>query len=259
MTMDVAGVQLDIVWENKQANHDKVRSLVAAAGLAKGSLVVLPEMFATGFSMNVAATSQTEQRETETFLSALAKEQGIFVCGGVVNRAPDGRGLNQSVTFGPDGGLLARYSKIHPFSYGGETAHYSGGSEVVRYRVGEVETSSFVCYDLRFPEIFRNAAKRGAELLTVIANWPEPREAHWLALLKARAIENQAYVLGVNRCGKDPKLAYSGRGQIIDPRGNVLADGGNAEGVFRAGIDLAALKSYRKDFPALSDMKSGWL
>ena len=103
MTMFVAGVQLDIVWENKQANHDKVRSLVAARKLPKGALVVLPEMFATGFSMTVDATAQSGRAETEAFLSGLAKEQGLFVCGGVVVRAPDGRGLNQSVTFSPAG------------------------------------------------------------------------------------------------------------------------------------------------------------
>ena len=257
--MYVAGVQLDIVWENKRANHEKVRALVAAAKLPKGALLALPEMFATGFSMNVAEIAQSEQRETEVFLAGLAKEHGIFVCGGVVVRGADGRGLNQSVTFDPAGVLIARYSKIHPFSYGGETLQYSAGTEVILYGLSDVTVAPFVCYDLRFPEIFRNGAKRGAQLYTVIANWPEPREAHWLALLKARAIENQAFVLGVNRCGRDPKLAYSGRGQLIDPRGNVLADGGNAEGVFGAEIDLASLLAYRKDFPALQDMKSGWL
>ena len=254
--MHVAGVQLDIAWEDKAANHARVRDLVAAAKLPKGSLVVLPEMFATGFSMNVAGIADGP---TEAFLAGLAKEQGLFVCAGVVTKAPDGRGLNQSVTVGPDGAVLARYSKIHPFSYAGETNHYAPGTETLVYRWGDVSVAPFVCYDLRFPEIFRNATKKGAQLLTVIANWPEPRESHWLALLKARAIENQAFVVGVNRCGRDPKLAYSGRGQIIDPRGNVLADGGNREGVFGADVDLAALLSYRKDFPALQDMRSGWL
>ena len=257
--MYLAGVQLDIVWENKRANHEKVRALVGAAELPKRALLALPEMFATGFSMNVAEIAQSEQRETEVFLAGVAKECGIFVCGGVVVRGADGRGLNQSVTFDPAGALLARYSKIHPFSYGGETLQYSAGTDVILYGLGDVTVAPFVCYDLRFPEIFRNGAKRGAQLYTVIANWPEPREAHWLALLKARAIENQAFVLGVNRCGRDPKLAYSGRGQLIDPRGNVLADGGNAECVFGAEIDLASLLAYRKDFPALQDMKSGWL
>jgi predicted amidohydrolase len=257
--MYIAGVQLDIVWENKQANHDKVRSLIAAAKLPKGALIALPEMFATGFSMNVAEIAQSDARETEAFLASLSQEHGIFICAGVVTRNSDGRGLNQSVTFAPDGELVARYSKIHPFSYGGETEQYAPGTEVVIYLIGKLVIAPFVCYDLRFPEIFRNAVKRRAQLYTVIANWPEPREAHWLALLKARAIENQAFMLGVNRCGRDPKLAYSGRSQLIDPRGNVLADAGNAEGVFGAEIDLDSLRAYRKDFPALNDMKPGWL
>jgi omega-amidase len=257
--MRVAGVQLDIAWEDKAANYAKVRTLVAAAKLPREALVVLPEMFATGFSMDVAAIAEQALGPTESFLASLAGEFGVFVCGGVVLRAADGRGLNQAVTFAPDRGLVARYSKIHPFSYGGETQHYAPGTEVITYRIGTLPLATFVCYDLRFPEIFRNATKKGVQLLTVIANWPEPREAHWLALLKARAIENQAFVIGVNRCGRDPKLAYSGRGQVIDPKGNVLADGGNGEGVFGADLDLASLLAYRKDFPALQDMRSGWL
>jgi predicted amidohydrolase len=257
--MRVAGVQLDIAWEDKKANYAKVGGLVGAAKLPRGTFVLLPEMFATGFSMNVAGIAENPGGETEIFLAGLAAEFGVTVCAGVVTRAADGRGLNQSVTFAPDRSLVARYSKIHPFSYGGETQHYAPGTEVLTYAADGVPVAPFVCYDLRFPEIFRNAAKRGAQLLTVMANWPEPREAHWLALLKARAIENQAFVIGVNRCGRDPKLAYSGRGQVIDPRGNVLADGGNAEGVFSAELDLASLAAYRKDFPALQDMRSGWL
>jgi len=257
--MYVAGVQLDIAWEDKVANHAKVRALVAAAKLPRGALVVLPEMFATGFSMNVAGIAEAPGGMTEAFFASLAMEQGVHVAGGVVVRAPDGRGLNQSLTVGPDGAVVARYSKIHPFSYAGETNHYAPGTETLTYAWGGASVSPFVCYVLRFPEIFRNAAKKGAQLLTVIANWPEPREAHWLALLKARAIENQAFVIGVNRCGRDSKLAYSGRGQVIDPRGDVLADGGNAEGVFGAELDLASLLAYRKDFPALQDMRSGWL
>jgi predicted amidohydrolase len=259
MTMHIAGIQLDIAWEDKVANHAKVRGLVAAAKLPKGSLVLLPEMFATGFSMNVAGIAEAPGGMTEAFLASLAMEHGFYVAGGVVVRAPDGRGLNQSLTMGPDGAVVARYSKIHPFSYAGETDHYAAGTETLTYAWAGASVAPFVCYDLRFPEIFRNATKKGAHLLTVIANWPEPREAHWLALLKARAIENQAFVIGVNRCGKDPKLAYSGRGQVIDPRGNVLADGGNGEGVFGADLDLPSLLQYRKDFPALQDMRTGWL
>ena len=112
------------------------------------------------------------------------------------------------------------------------------------------------CYDLRFPELFRKAVARGAEVLTIIACWPAARQEHWLTLLRARAIENQCYVAGVNRIGSDPSgLAYSGRSQIIDPRGAVLADGLDGEGPIRAEANLAELRRYRRDFPALEDIR----
>jgi omega-amidase len=256
--MHVALVQLDLAWEDKRTNHAKVRALLGKARVPKGSLVVLPEMFSTGFSMNAEAIAEGEDRLTERFLASAAKEFGVAVLGGVVNLGPDGRGRNQALAIGPDGAVLARYAKIHPFSYGEETKHYSAGTEIVLFDFDGFKVAPFVCYDLRFPEIFRAAVKKGAQLYTVIANWPEAREAHWLALLKARAIENQAYVVGVNRCGRDPKLAYSGRSQVIGPKGDVLADAGTAEGVTLAEIDLAPLFEWRRAFPALVDMKSGW-
>lgn len=256
--MRIAGVQFDVAWEDKKANHAKVRSLLEGAHLAPGTLVLLPEMFSTGFSMQVGAIAEGEAQETERFLAGLARELGVAVLGGVVNLGPDGRGRNQALAIAPNGATLCRYSKIHPFSFGEETRHYTGGTEITHFEFAGVRISPFVCYDLRFPEIFRAATTRGAQLLAVIANWPQPREEHWLTLLKARAIENQAYVVGVNRCGRDPKLFYSGRSQVIGPKGEILADAGGAEGVIQAEVDLAGLQEWRKAFPALSDMKSGW-
>jgi omega-amidase len=256
--MHVALVQLDLAWEDKRANHAKVRVLLEKARVPKGSLLVLPEMFSTGFSMSAAAIAEGEDRLTERFLASVAQEYGVVVLGGVVNLGPDGRGRNQGLAIGPDGAPLARYSKIHPFSFGEETTHYSGGTEIVLFDHAGFKIAPFVCYDLRFPEVFRVAVGKGAQLYAVIANWPQPREAHWLALLKARAIENQAYVVGVNRCGRDPKLAYSGRSQVVDPKGEVLADAGTAEGVTLVEIDLAPLLEWRRLFPALSDMKPQW-
>lgn len=255
--MHVAGVQIDIAWEDKPANHAKVRAL--AAGVPAGSLIVLPEMFSTGFSMNVEGIHEGEARASERFLAELAKERKSTVLGGVVTRPAGGRGRNEALLVGSDGAEAARYAKIHPFSYAGETDHYEPGREVVVAPVGGLALCPLVCYDLRFPEAFRQGVRRGAELFVVIANWPAPREEHWTTLLRARAIENQAYVVGVNRVGRDPKLAYSGRSMIIDPRGTVLADGGSAEGVVRAELDPASLRAWRRDFPALSDIRSGWI
>jgi predicted amidohydrolase len=254
----VAAVQLDVAWEDKPSNHAKVRALLGGSPPPPGTLVVLPEMFSTGFSTNVAGIAEGDGRPTERFLSELARERGVTTLGGVVNLQADGLGRNEAVVFDPRGDLVARYAKIHPFSLAGESRFYASGQEVVLFRMGDFTVAPFVCYDLRFPEVFRRGVRKGAQLFCVIASWPEPREAHWMALLKARAIENQAYVVGVNRCGRDPKLAYSGRSQIIDPRGSVLADAGGAEGVISCDLDLPALEAYRLEFPALADMKPGW-
>ena len=253
--MLVTAIQPDIAWENKPANFERVRQLVDAARPEAGGLVVLPEMFATGFSMDVARIHEGRERETETFLAGMARERGVYAVGGLTNLGPNGRGRNEAVAFGPDGREVARYAKMHPFSFGGEPEHYSPGDRVVTCRIGEFTAAVTICYDLRFPELYRAAVLAGADLLVAIANWPAPRAAHWTTLLAARAIENQAYVVGVNRCGSDPKHAFSGHSQVIDPRGKVLADAGEQEGSITAALDLEGLKAYRREFPALSDIR----
>ncbi len=183
--MQIVACQLDIAWEDKPANYQRVRSLLAEAAVRPGALVVLPEMFATGFSMHVDAIAEAEDGPTHRFLAELAGQYQSLVMGGVVTRAADGRGRNQAVAYDAAGRLVARYSKIHPFSFAGETEYYAGGGDVVTFSWQEFTIAPLVCYDLRFPEVFRLATRRGAELLVVIANWPQRRESHWLALLRA--------------------------------------------------------------------------
>lgn len=247
--------QLDIAWEDKRANYKKVRALLESAAAPPESLVVLPEMFSTGFSMNVPGIRENTPSETERFLESVAREFRVFVLGGLVTPGKDGRGRNEAVVFHPDGKLLARYCKIHPFTFGGETQHYEAGSEIALFDWAGFNVAPFVCYDLRFPEIFRIGAKRGAQLFAVIANWPSKRMNHWITLLQARAIENQAYVVGVNRCGNDPKLSYPGRSLIIDPLGEIIADAGTGEAMAGAEVDPARIKAWRSEFPALPDMR----
>ena len=157
--------------------------------------------------------------------------------------------------FSPEGVELARYRKMHSFTYAGESQHYRQGSALSLFEINGFRIAPFICYDLRFPEIFRQATKRGVDLFAVIANWPAAREQHWLTLLKARAIENQAYVAAVNRCGDDPRLHYSGRSLIIDPHGDVLADAKDQKGTISGLLDLEYLHKYRREFPALADMR----
>jgi predicted amidohydrolase len=253
--MRVIGLQLDCVWENKPANHAKVLSLLERAKPGPETLVVLPEMFATGFSMNVKGIDDTESRETQDFLSRVAVEYKVYLAGGVVTTNADGRGLNQCVVYSPDGDEVARYSKMQPFTLGGESDHYAAGQRPVVFNCLGFNVAPFICYDLRFPEIFRAAVAQGANLFPVIASWPVAREDHWLALLNARAIENQSYVVGVNRCGDDPKLHHSGRSAVFDPGGKCLADAGNEEGWVDVALELQDLIEYRKQLPFLNDMR----
>lgn len=250
---NVYAVQFDIVWENKAANFRKVEALVEAAEPAPGSLVVLPEMFACGFSMNLAVTRQCAEREDEAFLSGLARKHGVFVAGGVVSCGTGEMGRNEAVVFSPEGNVVARYTKIHPFSLGGESKGHEAGTEIVTFEWGGFVVAPFVCYDLRFPEIFRAAARKGANLFLVIALWPVKRQQHWLTLLQARAIENQAYAVGVNRVGREPELLYAGRSVVVDPHGVIIADAGEREHILPATIEPEIVHAWRRDFPALRD------
>jgi predicted amidohydrolase len=256
--VNVIALQLDIAWENKPANFAKVRELLVQASPEKDSLVVLPEMFATGFSMNVDAIAESYGGETEQFLADIATTFGIHLIAGAAMRGRDGKARNKALVFSPEGKLIAFYAKMHPFTPGGEAEHYTAGDHPVAFRWGDCTVSPFVCYDLRFPEVFREAAAaHRPELFAVIANWPEKRIQHWVRLLQARAIENQAYVVGVNRVGSDPYYAYTGRSMIIDPQGEILVDAGEREGFIQAKLDLANLRKYREGLPFLADLRAG--
>ena len=253
--MQVVSCQCNVTWENKTENFLRVAQLVADLNPQPGALVVLPEMFATGFSLNVDIVAEGEAGPTETFLSELARRHRAFVVGGLVRRASDARVFNESVAFNPEGQLLCRYQKMHPFTPGGEANHVSPGVEPVSFSLGDWRVAPFICYDLRFPERFRAiAAAAQPELYIVIACWPEARIHHWVRLLQARAIENQAYVVGVNRFGCDPRQYHPGRSIVVDFHGNILSDAGTKETATVTFLELAALRDYRRDLPFLDDL-----
>jgi predicted amidohydrolase len=145
---------------------------------------------------------------------------------------------------------------MRPFTVGGESLHYLAGERPATFEWAGCRVAPLICYDLRFPELFRaSTAQCKPELFVVIASWPEKRILHWQRLLQARAIENQAYVVGVNRVGTDPYYAYCGRSLVADPQGEILADAGGAEGVVSAELDLEALRKYREGLPFLDDIR----
>ncbi|MFA9476869.1 carbon-nitrogen family hydrolase [Phycisphaerales bacterium AB-hyl4] len=263
--MKLIACQYDIAWEDKPANHQRLSAWLRERRPEPGTLVLLPEMFATGFSMNVAkiaegnGAAEGADRPSERWLAELAAELGVYLLAGVVNVGPDGRGRNQAVVFDPQGAQLARYAKLHPFSHAGEDDHFAGGDRLALFDWQGLKVAPVVCYDLRFPELFRHLTRAGAELFAVIANWPAARAHHWRPLLQARAIENQAFVVGLNRCGQDPNVPYSGQSVAYDPQGRAVAEAGEQPAMLDCDIDREVLTTFRAKFPALRDMRADLL
>lgn len=255
--MNVITVQHNVAWGERKANFDTIRRLLTAGETAAGSLIVLPEMFSTGYNMEVDAVAESSRSGTEEFLSTLAWEYQSHIVGGLVTRDPSsGKGRNELAVFNPAGRPLALYQKNHTFSYAGESDHYLPGDGLALFDWNGFKVCPLICYDLRFPELFRTAVRAGTTLFTVSANWPASRIGHWNTLLAARAIENLSYVVGVNRVGSDPHHEYSGSSRIIDPQGKILAEADHSETVLSAPADLEGLRAWREEFPALRDMKA---
>jgi predicted amidohydrolase len=257
--MRVAGLQCDLVWEDPHANRERLGPRIEDAARAGARLVVLPEMWPSGFSMATERIAEDEGGPSERFLAESAGATGAAVGGSVAQRRAAGaKARNVFVLALPDG-AVHRYAKIHPFSYGGESRHYDAGDAAVTVTWEGVRVTPLVCYDLRFPELFAAAASR-TDLFVVVANWPAARAAHWDALLTARAIETQAYVLGVNRVGAGGGLDYVGGSRLVGPLGQTLdgdasADGAPRERVVAGDVEPAEVAAVRARFPFLADRR----
>jgi omega-amidase len=250
----VSGIQHDIVWEQPDANFARLAPMIANAAAGGARLIVLTEMFSTGFSMATDRIAEPEAGPSVAFLVEQARAHGVWVCGSAPVRAGDAdRPANRLVLAAPDGSLR-HYDKIHPFSYGREHEHYAAGSSFLTVDIEGLRVSGFVCYDLRFADEFWALAP-DTDCYVVVANWPASRRAHWKALLVARAIENQAYVVGVNRVGEGRNLAYAGDSMIVDPLGEVLASAAQTETTISANVDAAQVAKVRAEFPFLQDRR----
>jgi predicted amidohydrolase len=188
------------------------------------------------------------------FLVDRARAHGVWVCASVPELAPGtDRPFNRLVLAAPDGRTW-RYAKIHPFTYGREDEHYAAGDTFLTVDVEGVRCSFFVCYDLRFADEFWALAER-TDCYVVPSNWPAARREHWTTLLRARAVENEAYVVGVNRVGAGGKLDYGGDSMIVDPFGEVLAHAGATETILTADVDPARVRKVRAEYPFLQDRR----
>lgn len=255
----VAAVQHDIVWGDRDTNFERLAPKVAGAVASGAGLVLLTETFSTGFGFDDPDfVTEPEGGVSSQFLASQAVEHGVWVGGSCAevrgdNDPDDSRPSNSFVLAGPDG-TQHRYRKIHPFSHADEQKYVRAGDELVTVDVAGFRVSMFVCYDLRFADEFWQVAEQ-TDVYLVPANWPGKRREHWMALLRARAIENQAYVVGVNRVGDGSGLAYTGDSQIIDPLGQVLAAGSHTETVLMADLSTREVESTRTHFQFLPDRR----
>ena len=242
-------LQTDPVWQDLSASRARLADMLASAGDVRGAFVVVPEMAESGFTMH---PERACDGASVGFAAELAVRHGCFLQHGFVERSAAGH-RNRVAIVAPDGAVRLTYAKNHLFSPAGEPTAYEAGGAIAIAEVGGLRTSSFICYDLRFPELWRHAALAGAEVMALSACWPQVRQAHWRALSIARAIENQAFVLACNRTGNEPNASYGGGSLVIAPDGEVLAEAGAAPGPLFADIDPDRVRAWRAKFPALRD------
>lgn len=257
--MKVAAVQHDVVWESAADTCTRVAPRIADAAREGARLVALTEMFAVGFSMATERIAEPADGPSTAFLVEQARAHHVWVAASVPTLARDGGAgalpTNCFVLASPTGDVH-RYDKIHPFSYAGEHEHYAAGAVSPTWDVEGVRVTPFVCYDLRFADDWW-AKAADTDLYVCVANWPASRRLHWQTLLRARAIENQAYVLGVNRVGSGGGVDYSGDSALVDPFGEdvAVASPGAAQ-VLVGDVDVARVAEVRARFPFLRDRRT---
>ena len=255
--MRIGLAQLNIQWESKNENFKMAEIFIEKASYQKCDVVVFPEMFNTGFSMNVPSIAEKKNGETARFLAIQAVQNDINIIAGYTEKGfKSTKGLNQAVVYNRRGRRVATFTKMHSFSFANEDQYYSAGNKIVTFDIEGLSSSIFICFDLRFPEVFRKVAKK-VQAIFVLANWPSTRMEHWESLLKARAIENQCFVIGVNRTGRDGNgIDYSGKSKIFGPLGNEICSGSEKEELLIGEIFPHEVIEIRKKFPFLNSMGS---
>ena len=252
--MKIAVIQHDIAWGDREANFAKLTPSITQAANNGAQFIVLSEMFSTGFVVDRDDIGEPFGGPSSQFLSRMAQLHNVTVCGSCPEvQDGDPRPFNSFVVAHPNGSF-DRYSKIHPFTYGGEDKHFRAGDSFVTITVNDIRLSLFVCYDLRFADEFWSLAEV-TDAYVIPANWPESRREHWISLLTSRAIENQAYVIGCNRIGSGGGLNYVGDSRVIDPLGKVIADATSQDTIIYADVDPEIVRSVREKFPFLQDRR----
>ncbi|EGW40537.1 carbon-nitrogen family hydrolase [Desulfosporosinus sp. OT] len=255
-TLKVAVIQLAVALGEPDENLRKVEKLVREAALNKPDVIVLPETWNTGyFPINISEQAVVWGKRAVEKMSDLARELEIYLVGGSISEVNNGQLVNSAKVFNRNGLEIASYQKIHLFSPGEENRFYTEGNKVVTFEIEGHICGVIICYDLRFPELVRRLALDGAEILFVPAEWPHPRLEHWRILQKARAIENQIFVISCNGVGLGNGVKFCGHSSVISPWGEIMQEAEEAEEIFQIELNTDAINEVREKIPVFIDRR----
>jgi predicted amidohydrolase len=245
--------EYDTGWHHPVESLARARILAKQASVSGVDLLVFPEMCASGFTMDADKFAEPPNGPSTRALSAIAKDHQLWIIAGLSMRR-DGRYVNSALAFAPDGSLTATYDKQRLFTYAKETTIYSAGTEPCVIQIGELSLGLFVCFDLRFPDLFQAVAPE-VDACVVIANWPSARQRHWEVLTQARAIENQCYVVAVNRIGEGDGIEYKGGSVIFDAWGERCDRPAPNSSLRIGGLSRSMVSGVREKFPLIEDRR----
>ena len=256
MEVTIALSQMAISLDRPEENYLAAQSLATKAVAQNADLLVLPELWATGYNLGRASDyAALLDKGHFALMAELAQVHGLYVTGTALEENPGGRPFNTAALYGPDGRCVGAYRKVHLWAPLGEVEHLTPGDALPVFELPWGTVAMAICYDLRFPELWRRLADAGAQLILIPAEWPIRRVEHWRLLLRARAVENQLYVTGCNRAGVDADGEFGGHSAVVDPWARVLVEGGSEPNLLVTSIDLGEVARARQLFPFLTDRR----
>lgn len=255
--MKVIGVQMAVAFSDPETNFSRARQLIDRAAQEKPDVIVLPEMWNTGFFPKEGRAELADEagQQTKQLLSELAKQYQVNIVGGSTLEKRGDTYRNTAFVFNRQGEQVAQYSKVHLFSYMGEQDYFEAGNELCVFELDGVKCGIIICYDVRFLEQVRSLCLHGIDVLFVPAQWPDKRIVHWQTLTRARAIENQIYVVAVNGCGTAGETQYGGYSAIYDPWGEILDQAGPEEVMIIADLNLELVETIRNTINVYRDRR----
>ncbi|RKQ12292.1 carbon-nitrogen family hydrolase [Ureibacillus endophyticus] len=253
--MKIGCIQMNVGFGKVEENFERAENLIREAASKGSEIVVLPEMWNTGYALEkLSELADRHGERTKAFLQKLSSELNIHIVGGSVATERDGKFYNTMYVYNREGELVSEYSKVHLFRLMDEEKYLEAGDSMNRFALGEIEAGGVICYDIRFPEWLRAHALAGANVLFVSAQWPTPRIDHWKTLLQARAIENQCFVIAVNRISRNPDN-FNGQSMVIEPWGEVLWVGAEDEELAIIDVDFSKVEEVRSRIPVYDDRR----